>query len=158
MGAREQRMHPDQGIGVFRPTRRRAGLIALAAVLAALRPARAQVEVRVLLRVTISPEDSEIITSDLKRLRLAEPAEFVFVKTDAQAFDQLYPGDVVQALTRLRIMVLSAARRVFGEMPSAAVLRGDGTAEFVARINADCKVLGMTLQSHVLRYEPVPPL
>jgi hypothetical protein len=103
-------MHPKRGIGVFRPTRRQAGLIALAAVLAPLRPALAQVEVRVLLRVAISPEDGgEIITSDLKRLRLAEPAEFVFVKTDAQAFEQLFPGDVVQALTRLRLIVLSAA-------------------------------------------------
>jgi hypothetical protein len=151
-------MHPQQGIDFFRPTRRQAGLIALAAIVAPLRPALAQIEVNIVLRVTISKDDGEIITRDLKRLRLAEPAEFVFVKTDAQAFDQLSSGDVVQALTRLRIIVLSAARRVFGEMPSAAVLRGDGTAEFVAVINADCKILGVTLRSHALRYEPVPPL
>jgi hypothetical protein len=152
-------MHPKRGIGIFRPTRRQAGLIALAAALIPLRPAPAQVEVRVVLRVTISPEDGgELITSDLKRLRLAEPAEFVFVKTDAQAFEQLFPGDVVQALTRLRLIVLAAARRVFGEMPSAAVLRGDGTAAFAAAVNADCNILNVTLRSHVLRYELVPPL
>jgi hypothetical protein len=151
-------MHPQQGIDIFRPTRRQAGLIALAAIVAPLRPALAQIEVNIVLRVTISKDDGEIITRDLKRLRLAEPAEFVFVKTDAQAFDQLSSGDVVQALTRLRIIVLSAARRVFGEMPSAAVRRGAGTAEFVAVINADCKILGVTLRSHALRYEPVPPL
>jgi hypothetical protein len=151
-------MHPQQGIDFFRPTRRQAGLIALATIVAPLRPALAQIDVNIVLRVTISKDDGEIITRDLKRLRLAEPAEFIFVKTDAQAFDQLSSGDVVQALTRLRIIVLSAARRVFGDMPSAAVLRGDSTPEFVAVINADCKILGVTLRSHALRYEPVPPL
>src|SRR5215831_14521285 len=137
--AHEQQMNAEQGNGVFRPTRRQAGLISLAAILAGLRQALAQDE----LRVVISADDAtELITSDLKRLRLAEPAEFVFVKTDAQTFEQLFPpGDPGRALAmlRLRLIVLSAARRTFGDMPSAAVLRGDGTADFVTLINADCK-------------------
>jgi hypothetical protein len=148
-------MNAKRDIGIFRPTRRQAGLIALAAILAELRQALAQDE----LRVVISADDAtEIITRDLKRLRLAEPAEFVFVKTDAQAFEQLFPGDPGRALVRLRLIVLAAARRVFGDMPSAAVLRGDGTAAFVAGIDAECKIFSVVLRSHVLRYEPVPPL
>lgn len=149
-------MNAEQGNGIFRPTRRQAGLISLAAILAGLRQALAQDE----LRVVISADDAtELITSDLKRLRLAEPAEFVFVKTDAQAFEQLFPpGDPGRALAmlRLRLIVLSAARRTFGDMPSAAVLRGDGTADFDTLINADCNIFGLTLRSHVLRYAPVP--
>jgi hypothetical protein len=150
-------MNAKRDIGVFRPTRRQAGLISLAAILAELRQALAQDE----LRVVISADDAtEIITRDLKRLRLAEPAEFVFVKTDAQTFEQLFPGDPGRALAmlRLRLIVLAAARRAFGDMPSSAVLRGDGTADFDTLINADCKIFGLTLRSHVLRYAPVPPL
>jgi hypothetical protein len=141
-------------MSVLRPTRRQAGLIALTAALAALRPAHAQDE----LRIVIPTDVSEIITTDLKRLRLAEPAAFSFVKTDPAAFEQLFPGDPTRALSYLRAIVLSAARRIFGEMTSAEVLRGDGTPAFVARINADGESIRVALRSHAMRYEPVPPL
>src|SRR5262245_39980113 len=101
--AHEQQMNAEQGNGIFRPTRRQAGLISLAAILAGLRQALAQDE----LRVVISADDAtELITTDLKRLRLAEPAEFVFVKTDAQAFEQLFPGDPGRALAMLRLRLI----------------------------------------------------
>ena len=133
-------------MGALRPTRRQAALIALTAALAALRPARAQDE----LRIVIPADSSEIITTDLKRLRLAEPAELVFVKTDPAAFERRFPGDDAPALSYLRFLVLAAARRIFGDMTSAEVLRGDGTPAFVARVNADCEIIHVALRSHTM--------
>ena len=140
-----------QATTIARLTRRQTGLAAVAAVLAAIRAALAQDE----LRVVIATDTPEIITTDLKRLRLAEPAEFNFIKTDADAFERLFPGD--PALSLLQFMVLAAARRIFGEMPSAAVLRGDGTPAFVASLKADCESIHVALRDHAMRFEPVPP-
>lgn len=145
---------PEQTTDIARLTRRQAGLAAVAATLAAIRAALAQDE----LRVVLTTDTSEIITTDLKRLRLAAPAEFNFVKTNPGAFGRLFPGDPAPALSFLRFTVLAAARRIFGEMPAAAVLRGDGTPAFVARINAECESIHVTLRDHAMRYEPVPPL
>ncbi len=142
-----------QATTIARLTRRQTGLAAVAAVLAAIRAALAQDP----LRVVITTDRSEIITTDLKRLRLAEPAEFNFVKTNADAFERLFPGNPAPALSLLQFMVLAAARRIFGEMPSAAVLRGDGTPAFVASLKADCESIHVALRDHAMRYEPVPP-
>ena len=52
-----------------------------------------------LLVVLAADDTPEIITTDLKRLRLVEAAEFVFVKTDPYArFHEMRPGTAAQVV------------------------------------------------------------
>lgn len=134
-------------------TRRRA--CAVLAAVAACGGTRARADDD--LRIIIDVERSEIISSDRKRVRLAEPAEFVFGKTNPEQFKLLYPTDDSQARTLLPLIILSAARRTFGSLTAEQILRDEGRVELIELINRDAKSLFVAVREHKMRYVPVPP-
>lgn len=124
---------------------------ALAAVMAVSR-ARADDD----LRISVDVERSEIMSSDRKRVRLAEPAEFVFGKLNPAQFKLLYPADDAQARTLLTMIVLSAARRTFASLTAEQILRDEGRPELIDLINRDAKSLFVAVRDHKMRYAPAP--
>jgi hypothetical protein len=107
--------------------------------------------------VVLQIENAEIITSDLKRLRLVEPAEVRFAVTTpyiAQVFgdDQTVPRDL------MRLMVLASARRVLSQLPATEAVKPEAARAIVAEVDSALAYLGVVVESHTLRYTLVPPL
>ena len=105
--------------------------------------------------VVLQVEGAEIITSDVKRVRLAEPAEVRFAVTTpyiAQVFsDDLIPRDL------MRLTVLSSARRVLSQLSATEAVEPEAARAIVAEVDSALAYLGVVVESHTLRYTLVPP-
>ena len=132
-----------------------AGLVraALAACVVALlcAPARA-ID---FITITIPVEDSEIITTDLKRIRLAEPAEVRFALT-TNYIELLYGTDLTTPRRGMRLEVVAAARGTLGALTGAEATRDEGTRSLIAAVNRRLASMGVTVESHTLRYVFLP--
>src|SRR5262245_48378840 len=107
--------------------------------------------------VTIPVEDAgEVISSDPKRLRLAEPAVIRFAMTTPY-FAQVF-RDLTTARDRLRLEVLASARRVLGELPATEALKPEAARAVVADPERAIDYLGVSVESYTLRYMLVPSL
>jgi len=107
--------------------------------------------------VTIPVEDAgEVISSDPKRLRLAEPAVIRFAMTTPY-FAQVF-RDLTTARDRLRLEVLASARRVLGELPATEALKPETARAVVADLERAIDYLGVSVESYTLRYMLVPSL
>ena len=107
--------------------------------------------------VTIPVEDGgEVISSDPKRLRLAEPAVIRFAMTTPY-FAQVF-RDLTTARDRLRLEVLASARRVLGELPATEALKPETARAVVADLERAIDYLGVSVESYTLRYMLVPSL
>lgn len=105
--------------------------------------------------VTIAPEDSEIITTDFKRIRPAEPAEIRF-KITTGTIAQVFGNDLTVPRTQMRLAVLSGARRVLGAMTGAQAAGPDAPGAIIAQVDRDLSHLGVAVESHNLRYVFLP--
>ena len=104
--------------------------------------------------VTIEIGDSEVITTDLKRIRPAAPAQVRFTVVN-DSIASIFRDDLTIPLTRMRLTVLSAARRVLGERTLAEALGSEAIRAVVAEIDHDLVDLGVVVRDHTLRYVPV---
>jgi hypothetical protein len=107
--------------------------------------------------VMLHIEDPEIITSDRKRLRLAEPAEVRFAVTTPY-IAQVFGDDLTIPRNLMRLTVLASARRVLGELPATEAIKPEAARAIVADIDRVLAYLGVSVESHTLRYTLVPPL
>ena len=108
------------------------------------------------LSVTIGVDDSEVITTDFRRIRPAAPAEVRFtVMNDSIA--TIYKDDLTTPLARMRLTVLSSARRVLGEKTLAEALGNETMRAVMAGTDNDLVDLGVVVRDHTLRYVPIPP-
>src|SRR5207244_7515471 len=73
------------------------------------------------LSVTIEVGDSEVITRDFRRIRPAASAEVRFTVVN-DSIASVFKDDLTVPLTRMRLTVLSNARRVLGERTLAEAL------------------------------------
>lgn len=105
--------------------------------------------------VSIGPEDSEVITTDFKRIRPAEPAEIRF-KVTTNLIDQLYGNDLTKPRAYLRLTVISSARRILGAMTGAQATGPDAMHAVMEQVNRDSSYMGVTVESHTLRYVFLP--
>lgn len=105
--------------------------------------------------VTIAPDDSEIITTDLKRIRPAEPAEIRFRVTTGY-IEEVFGKDLAIPRAQMRLAVFASARRVLGGMTSAQATGPDAPRAIVAEINRDLAHLGVAVEQYDLRYVLVP--
>jgi hypothetical protein len=101
--------------------------------------------------ITIAVEDSEIITADQKRIRLAEPAEIRFAVTN-NYLEQLYGTDLTTPRRGLRLEVLAAARATLAEVPGVAATGDNGVRLVIEAINRRIDDLGVRVERHTLRY------
>jgi len=107
--------------------------------------------------VTIPVEDAgEVISSDPKRLRLAEPAVIRFAMTTPY-FAQVF-RDLTTARDRLRLEVLASARRVLGELPATEALKPETARAVVADLERAIDYLGVSVEAYTLSYMLVPSL
>jgi hypothetical protein len=108
--------------------------------------------------VALQVEDAaEIITSDLKRLRLAGPAEVRFAVTTTY-IAQVFGDDLTVPRGLMRVTVISSARRVLGQLSAAEAVKPEAASAVVAQVDRDLASLGVAVESHTLRYTLVPPL
>jgi hypothetical protein len=120
-----------------------------------LRAAEAIVVVTIV--VTIPVEDAgEVISSDPKRLRLAEPAVIRFAVTTPY-FAQVF-SDLTTASNALRLEMLSSARRVLGELPATEALKPEAARAVIADLERSIDYLGVSVESYTLRYTLVPSI
>jgi regulator of protease activity HflC (stomatin/prohibitin superfamily) len=112
--------------------------------------------VTIVIVVTIPVEDGEVVSSDPKRLRLAEPAVVRFAVTTPY-FAQVF-RDLTTARDRLRLEVLASARRVLGELPATEALKPEAARAVVADLERAIDYLGVSVESYTLRYMLVPSL
>jgi hypothetical protein len=136
---------------------RRLGLVLALLALSApgLRAAEAIVVVTIV--VTIPVEDAgEVISSDPKRLRLAEPAVIRFAVTTPY-FAQVF-SDLTTASNALRLEMLSSARRVLGELPATEALKPEAARAVIADLERSIDYLGVSVESYTLRYTLVPSI
>ena len=138
----------------------RVGRLGLAlAVLALWAPGVRAAEpiVVVTIVVTIPVEDAgEVISSDAKRLRLAEPAVIRFAVTTPY-FAQVF-SDLTTASNALRLEMLSSARRVLGELPATEALKPEAARAVIADLERSIDYLGVSVESYTLRYTLVPSI
>ena len=128
------------------------------AVLALWAPGgRAAETIVVTIVVTIPVEDAgEVISSDPKRLRLAEPAVIRFAVTTPY-FAQVF-SDLTTASNALRLEMLSSARRVLGELPATEALKPEAARAVIADLERSIDYLGVSVESYTLRYMLVPSI
>ena len=107
--------------------------------------------------VVLQVEDAEIITSDLKRLRLAEPAEVRFAVTTPY-IAQVFGNDLTVARSLMRLTVLASARRVLSQLPATEAVKPEAARAIVAEVDRALDYLGVAVESNTLRYTLVPPL
>jgi hypothetical protein len=108
--------------------------------------------------VVFSVEDAgEVISSDLKRMRLAEPAEVRFAVITPY-IARVFGDDLTLPRTLMRFTVLASARRVLGELSAAEALKPEAVRAVVADIDRALDYVGVSVESHTLRYMLVPPL
>jgi hypothetical protein len=101
--------------------------------------------------VTIAVEDSEIITADLKRIRLAQPAEVRFALTTSY-LELLYGTDFTKPRAMMRLEVLAAARATLAGVTGVEATRDDGVRLVIEAINRRLAYMGVTVERHSLRY------
>jgi len=129
----------------------------LALALALLAPWGPGVRAADAIVVVLQVESSEIITSDLKRLRLAEPAEVRFAVTTPYVA-QVFGDDLKIPRDMMRLTVLASARRVLGEMSATEALKPEAVRAIVTEVDRALDYLGVAVESNTLRYTLVPPL
>lgn len=105
--------------------------------------------------VTIVPEDSEIITTDLKRIRPAGPAE-ISVRITTPYIGQVFGADLTTPRAMVRLAVLSSARRVLGAMTGAQATAPDAARAVMEQADRDLASLGVAVAEHNLRYVFLP--
>jgi hypothetical protein len=105
--------------------------------------------------VSITPDDSEIITTDLKRIRPAEAAEVRF-KVTTPYIAQVFGNDLAVPQSRMRITVIGGARRVLGAMTGAQATGPDGPPAVVREIDRALSDMGVQVEQFNLRYVFVP--
>jgi hypothetical protein len=108
-----------------------------------------------LISVTIAPDDSEIITTDLKRIRPAETTEIRF-KVTTGYIEQVFGKDLSIPRAQMRLAVLSSARRVLGAMTGAQATAPEAARAIVAQVDRDLSHLGVAVEQHTLRYVFLP--
>ena len=107
--------------------------------------------------VVLKVEDAEIITSDLKRLRLAEPAEVRFAVTTPY-IAQVFGDDLTVPRDLMRLTVLMSARRVLSQLSATEAVKPEAARAIVAEVDRALAYLGVAVESNTLRYRLVPPL
>ena len=107
--------------------------------------------------VVLQVEGAEIITSDLKRLRLAEPAEVRFAVTTPY-IAQVFGDDLTVPRDLMRLTVLMSARRVLSELSATEAVKPEAARAIVAEVDRELAYLGVAVESHTLRYAVVPLL
>jgi hypothetical protein len=107
--------------------------------------------------VTIPVEDAgEVISSDLKRMRLAEPAVVRFAATTPY-IAQVFGDDLRIPRDLMRFTLLASARRVLGELPATEALKPEAVRAVLADLEHAIDYLGVSVESYTLRYMLVPP-
>jgi hypothetical protein len=101
--------------------------------------------------ITIAVEDSEIITADQKRIRLAEPAEIRFAVTN-NYLEQLYGTDLTTPRRGLRLEVLAGARATLASVTGVEATGDNGVRLVIEAINRRIDDLGVRVERHTLRY------
>lgn len=129
--------------------------VIVAAFLAAPLVMSAQAHATDRIAVTIAPDDSEIVTTDMKRIWPAQPVELRF-KIAAPAIAQTFGNDPALAQTRIRLTVIATARRVLGAMTGAQATGPEGAAAVVHEVDRALAGLGVTVDQFDLRYAFVP--
>jgi hypothetical protein len=108
--------------------------------------------------VTIPVEDAgEVITSDPKRIRLAEPAVVRFAVTTPY-IAQVFGDDLRIPRDMIRYLLLASARKVLGELPATQALKPEAARAVVADLERAIDHLGVSVESYTLRYMLVPSL
>ena len=105
--------------------------------------------------VIIEPNDSEIITTDLKRIRPAAPAEIRF-KVTTNYIEQAFGNDLTKPRSYLKTAVISSARRVLSAMTGAQATGPDGASAVMNQVDRDVSELGVSVEEHSLRYVFLP--
>src|SRR5258707_2641451 len=97
--------------------------------------------------VTFQVEDAgEVITSDVKRLRLAGPAEIRFAVITPY-IAQVFGDDLTIPRNLMRFTVLAGARRVLSQMSAAQALKPEAVDAIVADIDRTLDYLGVSVES-----------
>jgi hypothetical protein len=108
--------------------------------------------------VAIPVEDAgEVISLDVKRLRLAEPAEIRFVVTTPY-IARVFGSDLTIPRDLMRLTLLASARRVLSQLPATEALRPEAARAVVADVERAIDYLGVSVEAYTLRYMLVPPL
>jgi hypothetical protein len=107
--------------------------------------------------VVLQVDNSEIITSDLKRLRLAEPAEVRFAVTTPY-IAQVFGDDLTVPRDLMRLTVLMSARRVLSQLSATEAVKPEAAGAIVAEVDRELAYLGVAVESHTLHYALVPLL
>jgi hypothetical protein len=108
-----------------------------------------------ILSVTVLPDGSEIITTDLKRIRPAGPAEIRFRFT-TDYLKRLYGNDFTKTHEYLHFVVQSSERRALGAMTGAQATGPDGPRAVMAEVDREVSELGLAVEQYTLRYEFLP--
>jgi len=110
-----------------------------------------------IISVTIEVDSPEIITRDLKRIRLAAPAEVRFAVL-TNFIETVFKDDLAVARNLMKFSVMSHARKVLAEKTLDAAQQNEAMQEVMAAVDADMARLGVKVQDHTLRFVPVSPL
>ena len=110
-----------------------------------------------IISVTIEVDSPEIITRDLKRIRLAAPAEVRFAVL-TNFIETVFKDDPAVARNLMKFSVMSHARKVLAEKTLDAAQQNEAMQEVMAAVDADMARLGVKVQDHTLRFVPVSPL
>jgi hypothetical protein len=105
--------------------------------------------------ITIAPQDSEVITTDLKRIRPAAPADIRF-KVTTNYIEQVFGKDLTIPRNLMQLAVLSSARRVLGAMTGAQATGPDAARAVMEQVDRDLARIGVAVEQHTLRYEFIP--
>ena len=105
--------------------------------------------------VTIAVEDSEIITADLKRIRLANPAEVRFART-TNYIELVFGTNLTTPRGLMRLQVISAARRTLAAVTGAEATREAALRPVIEEVNRGLAGIGVVVESHTLRYVFLP--
>jgi hypothetical protein len=108
-----------------------------------------------IITVTIAPHESEIITSDLKRIRPAEAAELRF-KATTPHIAQMFGSDLTVPRNRMRLTVIASARRVLSAMTGAQAIGPEAPPDIVKEIDRALADMGVTVEQFNLRYVFLP--
>jgi len=107
-----------------------------------------------IISVTIEDVSTEIITRDLKRIRLAAPAEVRFVVLTSY-IESIFKDDLEVPRNLMKFAVISGARRVLAEKTLGEVQQSEAMQDVIAAVNLDVAHFGVRVQDHTLRYIPV---
>ena len=109
-----------------------------------------------IISVTLEVDSLEIITRDLKRIRLAAPAEVRFAVL-TNFIESVFKDDLAVARNLMKFSVMSHARQVLAEKTLAEVLQSEVMQDVIAAVDLDMARLGVRVQDHTLRFVPVSP-